>query len=94
MCIRDRSNILYIYWVRPPCSNSRWPTLSESSNVYDTSPVTQGGGVCGLCGYSITRVGCRHIKNGNESLQAVKVRVGENIRQPAGIENTGGVIIY
>ena len=35
---------------------------------------------------AITRVGCRHIKNGNKSLQAVKVLVGENIRQPAGIE--------
>ena len=33
------------------------------------------------------------MKNGDKSLQAVKVRVGENIRQPAGIEvNTGGVI--
>ena len=54
--------------------------------------MTQGGGVCGLCVNS-TRVGCRHIKNGNKSLQAVKVRVGENIRQPAGIEeNTGGVM--
>ena len=33
------------------------------------------------------------MKNGDKSLQAVKVRVGENIRQPAGIEeNTGGVM--
>ena len=53
----------------------------------------QGGGVCGLCVKAITRVGCGHIKNGSKSLQAVTVRIGENIRQPAGIEeNTGGVM--
>ena len=50
--------------------------------------------MCGLCVKAITRVGCGHIKNGSKSLQAVTVRVGENIRQPAGIEENTGCWTY
>ena len=37
----NTGGLMYIYWIRPPCSTSRWPTLSQRSNVYNNKIIYQ-----------------------------------------------------